>query len=466
MRNVLLIVLLLVIPRPLSLAEPVADTPSLQVFRLWLEAFNSGDQAKETAFWKKYGTDATAPRADGDLRVHQMAGAMSLLTVKENTATHLLALMKDAHGGYSEWTLDLASTAPLVIAGMKGHRVPGPDSGPPAASDEEIGRRIQEHVTEKHGPEAFSGAVLVAHGGKVIFDQAWGLAKSEKHIRNTTATEFCIGSMNKMFTAVSILQLVQDGKLELDQPIAAYWPAYPNHDLAARVTIRELLNHTGGTGDIFTPEFEAHRQEVHTLADYVSLYGNRPVAFEPGSRMEYSNYGFILLGRIIELVSGESYDAYVQQHIYFPAGMRHTNPGPDIRHDTDQPASDVAVGYIRSPQGFKPNTQTYSRGTSAGGGFSTVYDLLLFATALQKGTLLNPSLLRQATTPRSTGQDYGMGFYILGNGAYGHGGGGPGINGELHILTKSGYVIAALVNRDPPMASDVVNWIGAILPQP
>lgn len=439
----------------------------MQTFKLWLEAFNSGDQAKEAAFWKKYGTAATAPRADGDLRLHRMTGAMSILNVKEDTGAHLVALMKEANGGYSESTLDLSSTDPPVIAGMKGHRVPPPmESEPPAANDEELARRIQKHAAEKHGEDAFSGAVLVAHNGKIVLDQAWGLANIEKQIPNTTATEFCIGSMNKMFTAVSILQLVQQGKLALDKPVATYWPDYPNHDLAVRVTIRELLNHTGGTGDIFTPAFDAHRQELHTLADYVKLYGNRPVAFDPGSRMEYSNYGFILLGRIIELVSGQSYDAYVRQHIYLPAGMTHTSPGPEIGPGKDQSSPDVAVGYIRSPEGLKPNTDTYSRGTSAGGGFSTVHDLFQFATALQSGKLLDPTFLKQATTASSTRDDYGMGFYVLGNGAYGHGGGAPGINGELHILPKSGYVIAALVNRDPPLATDAVNWIASILPEP
>jgi D-alanyl-D-alanine carboxypeptidase len=467
MRNVLFGVLLLaVIPSLASMAVPVADTPALQIFKLWLQAFNSGDQTKEAAFWKKYGTVASAPRADGDLQLHRMTGAMSIVRVKEDTGTHLVALMKEANGGYSESTLDLASTDPAVIAGMRGHRVPPPmESGPHAANDEELARRVHEHVAEKNGEDAFSGAALVAHNGKVVLDQAWGLADTEKGIPNTTATEFCIGSMNKMFTAVSILQLVQQGKLALDKPVVDYWPDYPNHDLAARVTIRELLNHTGGTGDIFTPEFDAHRQEIRTLADYVKLYGNRPVAFNPGSRMEYSNYGFILLGRIIELVSGESYDAYVQQHIYLPAGMSHTNAGPDIGYAADHHAAGVAVGYIRTPEGLKPNTDTYSRGSSAGGGFSTVHDLFQFATALQDGKLLDPALLKQATTASAARDDYGMGFYVLGNGAYGHGGGGPGINGELHILPKSGYVIAALVNRDPPMASDTVNWIGSILPR-
>jgi D-alanyl-D-alanine carboxypeptidase len=104
------------------------------------------------------------------------------------------------------------------------------------------------------GADAFSGAILIAHHGHIVLEQAWGLADTSRQIRNTTDTQFCIGSMNKMFTSVAILQLVQQGKLALDKPIVTWWPDYPNHDLASKVTLRELLNHTGGTGDIFTPD--------------------------------------------------------------------------------------------------------------------------------------------------------------------------------------------------------------------
>ncbi len=164
---------------------------------------------------------------------------------------------------------------------MMGHPVPPPEgSGNPAASDGELANQVRKHVAAMNGPDAFSGAILIAHNGKIVLDQAWGMADETNHIGNTVDTQFCIGSMNKMFTAVAILQLVEHGKLALDKPIATWWPDYPNRDLASRVTIRELLNHTGGTGDIFTPEYEAHREDTRSLADYVKLFGSRPVAFD------------------------------------------------------------------------------------------------------------------------------------------------------------------------------------------
>jgi len=446
-----------------SSAAPASETPVLHVFKQWLDAFNTGDAARISTFWQKYGQNKADDRAAGDQRLRSMTGGMTIFRVEEDTDTHLVVLMKENRGAWSESTMDLASVNPPVIAGMMGHPVPPPEgSANTAASDDELAARVQEHAAAMRGPDAFSGAVLVAHTGKIVLDQAWGMADEANHVGNTADTQFCIGSMNKMFTAVAILQLVGEGNLALDNPIVTYWPDYPNRDLASHVTIRELLNHTGGTGDIFTPEYEAHRTETRTLADYVKLFGSRPVAFEPGSRMEYSNYGFILLGRMIELVSGEPYEKYVREHVYLPAGMQHTDSRPEADH-----AKGRAIGYTHGPNGLVPNTDRLPwSGTSAGGGYSTVRDLFLFADALQSGKLLSPELLREATHGSAKRSDYGMGFYALPNGGYGHGGGAPGINGELHILPQSGYVLVTLTNRDPRMATNMVDFLTSILPKP
>jgi CubicO group peptidase (beta-lactamase class C family) len=287
------------------------------------------------------------------------------------------------------------------------------------------------------------------------------MANSAKHIRNTTDTQFNIASMGKMFTAVAVLQLVKQGKLALDEPIGKYWPDYPNHNLANQVTIRELLDHTGGTGDIFTSEFFAHRLQTRTLTDYVRLFGDRSVRFEPGTRMEYSNYGYILLGRLIELVTGETYDNYVQEHIFAPAGMSHT----DLLHESAQ-GEVRAIGYMHSVAGLIPNTSLLPwAGTSAGGGYSTVDDLLRFARALRSGKLVSRPLVREATTDQ-THYGYGLGFNLLGEGSFGHEGGMPGANGELLILPRDRYVLIVLVNRDPRMASGMGWFIRQSLPQP
>ena len=456
-----LLALLLFTAAQTAIATPASETPALHVFKQWLDAFNSGDSARIAAFWQKYRNNGTDDRVQRDLRLRNMTGGMSIYRIEEDTDTHLVALMKENRGAYSESTMDLASVNPPAVAGMMGHPVPPPqDSGDPAPSDKELAARVQAHVAALIGPAAFSGAILIAHDGKIVLDQAWGTTDETNHIANTVNTQFCIGSINKMFTAVAILQLVGRGKLALDKPIVTYWPDYPNRELASRVTIRELLNHTGGTGDIFTPEYQAHREETRALADYIKLFGRRPVAFEPGSRMDYSNYGFILLGRIIELVSGEPYQKYVQEHIYLPAEMARTDSRPEIDHVNGR-----AIGYTLGPRGLVPNTDGMPwSGTSAGGGYSTVRDLFLFAKALQSAKLISPELLREATQSSPMRPDYGMGFYVLQDGGYGHGGGAPGINGELNIFPHSGYVVVALANRDPRMATNIVDFITSSLP--
>lgn len=443
-------------------AAPASETPVLHVFRLWLEAFNSGDAARLSAFWQKYGKGGAEDRVAGDLRLRQMTEGMAIDKVVKETDTHLVVRMKENRGAWSESTMDLAAADPPLVAALTGHPIPPPQSSAnPAANDRDLAAQVRDHVKALAGPDEFSGAVLIARDGRVVLNEAWGAADTARHIGNTPDTQFCIGSMNKMFTAVAVLQLVEHGKLALDKPIASWWPDYPNKDLAARVTIRELLNHTGGTGDIFTPEYEAHRQQTRTLADYVRLFGNRPVGFEPGTRWEYSNYGFILLGRIVELVTGQSYAAYVREHIFLPAGMLHT----DARPESDR-GEGRAVGYTHSSGGLAPNTGTLPwSGTSAGGGYSTVHDLLLFAQALQSGKLISAGFLQQATRASALRDDYGMGFYVLPDGGYGHGGGGPGINAEMHILPRSGYVLVALANRDPRMATNIVDFVTAILPR-
>jgi D-alanyl-D-alanine carboxypeptidase len=168
------------------------------------------------------------------------------------------------------------------------------------------------------------------------------MADREYKSANTLQTCFSLASVNKMFTAVALMQQVQAGKVALDDPLGKYLTDYPNKDLAAKVTIGELLTNTAGTGDIWGPEFDKHRLELHTVQDYINLYGNRALRFEPGSRWEYSNYGFVLIGAVIEKVSGESYGDYVREHVFEPAGMTATGTGME-----DQATPNQAVDYTK-----------------------------------------------------------------------------------------------------------------------
>ena len=327
---------------------------------------------------------------------------------------------------------------------------------------------IKAQVEKNVAAGRFAGTVLVAKNGKVLFSGAYGLEDREKKIPNTLDTRFRIGSMNKMFTAVAVLQLVEAGKIKLTDPVGKYITDYPNQEITTKVTIHQLLTHTGGTGDIFGPEFDKHRKELRTLNDYVALYGKRSPQFDPGSQWRYSNYGMLLLGVVIEKVTGQSYYDYVQEHIYKPAGMTLTASLPE-----DQEVDGRSIGYMKSEAGgWVANTDTLPyRGTSAGGGYSTVDDLQRFASALMSHKLLNADsteLLITGKVETGGGGKYAYGFEDQrdkdGSGWVGHGGGAPGMNGDLKICPKSGYIVAVLANLDPPAAEQISEFLVSRLP--
>ena len=316
--------------------------------------------------------------------------------------------------------------------------------------------------------DQFSGAVLVACDGRTLFEAAYGYADRERGIANTPLTQFRVGSMNKMLTAVAALQLVQAGSLRLDASLGTYLTDYPNADVASRVTPHHLLTHTGGTGDIFGPAFTAHRLELRTTGDYIELYGTRDLQFTPGAQFAYSNYGFMLLGRVIERVAGMSYDDYIAASVHAPAKMTATGAAPE-----DSIVPGRSVGYTRQlvPGALVSNAPTLPyRGTPAGGGYSTVGDLARFAVALRERRLLDQAhtaLLLGGKVTMFPGQQYAYGFIdrvVGGRRFVGHGGGAQGMNGELAFEPDSGYVVVVLSNFDPPAAGQVLAFILGRLP--
>lgn len=330
-------------------------------------------------------------------------------------------------------------------------------------------KALTDELDARAAADEFAGSVLVARDGEPIFRGAYGLADRERQERNTLETRFRLGSMNKMFTAIATLALVQDGKLALHDPLVTYLPHYPNRDLAAKVTIHHLLTHTGGTGDIFGPQLDENRRQLRTHSDYLALFGTRELLFEPGSEWRYSNYGFVLLGAVIEKVTGASYYEFVRDRVYARAGMSATGSDPE-----DQPVANRSIGYTRrggTAAAWQPNSDSLTyRGSAAGGGYSTAGDLLKFARALSSHQLLNAEYTELLTTGKVSMRAgrYAYGFIDTGEGrrrVVGHGGGAPGMNGELLIFPASGYVIVALANLDPPAATQVARFIAARLPE-
>jgi len=447
----------------------IPDTPAGKAFAGWLEAFNSGESAYRDFAQKNWPSGVKILDRMRDFRA--MTGGFDLRKIDAaSTPTTLVALVQERDSDqFGKLTLEVDPAEPHQILHFGVQAIPRPAEFPlPHLTMDNLIAAVGDKLQRQAAADRFSGVALLAKDGQSVFARAYGLADRERNIPNTLQTRFRIGSMNKMFTAVATMQLVQAGKLRLDAPLKTYLPDYPNKELAGKVTIQELLTHTGGTGDFFGPEFEAHRTELRTLADYVKLFGKRPVKFEPGSRWEYSNYGFILLGVVIERVTRQSYYDYVRKNIYGPTDMTATGSEPE-----SQVVANRSIGYTNEGGALRPNTDTLPyRGTSAGGGYSTVEDLLRFANALRDHKLLDPSHTQLLTTGKvdmpGNGAQYAFGFgdrTVNGTRCIGHNGGAPGMNGDLAICTGSRYVVAVLANRDPNAAQAIADFITNRLPE-
>ncbi|MGK2936040.1 MAG: serine hydrolase domain-containing protein [Gemmatimonadaceae bacterium] len=289
----------------------------------------------------------------------------------------------------------------------------------------------------------FSGVVALAKNGAPVFERAYGMANRATSKPNTVETVFNIGSINKIFTATAIRQLAAAGKVDLDGTVDLYLPGYPNRDVASHVTVRQLLAHRGGVaGDIFAAPPGDTRASLRHNRDFLPLFANEPLAFEPGSRQEYSNAGYVLLGLIVERVSGEDYYEYVRKHITEPAGMSRT-----MHMASDSLPSGVAIGYTtRTADGapgaaLRPNSDMLpGRGSSAGGGYSTTHDLLRFLSALRAGRIPG-------------GPPAGIGAA----------GGAPGLNAVMEGGLPGGYDLVVLANLDPPAAMQVARSVRQLL---
>jgi CubicO group peptidase (beta-lactamase class C family) len=321
-------------------------------------------------------------------------------------------------------------------------------------TDGQIVQDLRTRLDRLAAEDKFSGAVLLAKGDKILFEHAYGLADHAFNAPNKVDTKFNLGSMGKMFTGVAILQLVQEGKLSLEAKLIDVVPDYPDRDIARKITIHQLLTHTSGLGDMFNERFEATpREQLVTIQAYLPLFTGKPLLFEPGTRWQYSNAGYIVLGLVIEKVSGQSYYDYVREHIFKLAGMGNTD-----NYEPHDDVSNLALGYTTArgaPPGARRITNAPMRGASAGGGYSTVEDLLRFSRALQGLKLLNKEytdldMTGKIASGRGTSK-YAFGMqedFINGVRIVGHGGGAPGISSNLDMYPDLGYTVAIMTNYD------------------
>ena len=277
-------------------------------------------------------------------------------------------------------------------------------------------KKITSYLDKIDSENKFNGTLLITEHDKVLFQQAYGYEDENREIPNTVETAYDIASMGKMFTAVSIMQLHENGLLQLDDTIGKILQTYPNVDVREKVTINQLLSHTSGLGDFFNKEFfELPEGSIQKLEDILPFFVNDPLEFQPGQSFRYSNAGYVVLGLIIENVTNQSYNSYVRQNIFKPLKMN------------------SSVELL----------------SSAGGGLLTVMDFHKFALALRSNKLVSKKSFKLMTTDGFK-NDYGLGLSlsnINGIEIYGHSGGAPETSGELDIVKNSPITIISLSNR-------------------
>ncbi|MFN0087438.1 MAG: serine hydrolase [Blastocatellia bacterium] len=434
---------------PAAAEIDLPKTAAGKVFGEFIRAFNTGKLETLRKFHREHG--GSEENAEQDVQAYGQIGELRLHGVAKSSETAIDVLAQSRKSGH--WYnlgIDVEAAPPHMITDIRVRRAAAPgekksEGNPPEGksaapkapvSEADLVREVGSLVEKQVAEDNFSGVVLIARNGRPVFERAVGMADKERKTANRPDTRFNLGSINKIFTRIAILQLVETGGLSLDDTLGKHLPDYPNKQAAEKVTVRHLVNMQSGIGDIFGPRFTATpKEKLRAIDDYLPLFAADPLKFEPGTSRAYSNGGYIVLGAIIEKVTGKGYYDYVRERIFKPAAMNDTE---SFLSDAKTP--NLAEGYTRGEKGERiSNRHTRpARGSSAGGGYSTAPDLLKFSLALQNGKLLN-----EANTKSILGRGLGIA------------GGAPGINAILEIEPSRGGVIVVLSNYDPPSAENL-----------
>jgi len=455
------------------------QTPARRRATTLLQTINLGDMAALRAFV----ADHYSASALGQQSSEQQALVYGLLYNDNRDLTvHAVERATDdevsvmVHAPVTDRWLRLV----MVVATTPPHAIVScalqPASSPIAAaagsiSDEQMVTTFAAFLDGLATADLFSGAMLIAKDGEILLTRAHGWASCGFRVPNRVDTRFNLASMSKMFTAVAIAQLAEQGALGFQEPIATHLPDYPR-EVADKVTIHHLLTHTSGMGSFWNETFQASRAQLRTVSDYVPLFRDEPLSFAPGLRWQYSNAGYVLLGAIIERITGQTYDDYVSTHIYQPAGM--VNSGA---HALDQDTPDLAIGYTHLdfngafvPGPLRNNLYLLPMTNGpAGGGYSTVEDLLRFDQALRARALLSAESMDMVLSGKAElAPDFAYGYGFAddrraGTRIVGHNGGFPGIETQLDMYLDRGYTVVVLANRDHRIIEVVTEKLRAMI---
>jgi CubicO group peptidase (beta-lactamase class C family) len=429
-----------------------AAKPATAHLQAYIEAFNSGSLDRMKAFFEEHFAASAlkeAPVAQRLTRYQNGRLQLKSLTVERIVAEldfQTAFLVKTGGGQNVLLRATIERTAPHKLLAIILEVVDDPSEitvPDPKANEPEFVAAVRAYLEDETRKDAFSGVVLIAKDARVVFHEAYGFADREAKVPNRKDTKFNLGSINKSFTRVAVLQLARRGRLALDDTIKKFLPDYPNADAAAKVTVRQLLNMTSGIGDFFGPRYDATpKEKISRLQDYLPLFADLPLEFEPGTSNRYSNGGYIVLGLIIEKASGVDYYAFIRENIFKPSGMLASD-----WFARDAKVPNLAKGYTleggTGPGRVLNHATLPGRGSSAGGGYSTAEDLLRYVLAVKDRKLFLPDVAA------------GMGIA----------GGAPGINSVVEWDARTGNIVIVLTNFDPPTAGRTARQITSWLPE-
>ena len=271
-------------------------------------------------------------------------------------------------------------------------------------SDIKLRNKLDSYMNEQVREKKFSGSILVAQKGKVLISKGYGMANYELDVPNSADTKYSIGSVTKTFTATAVMKLAEKKKLSIDDKLEKYLPDYPHGD---KIRISNLLEHTSGIPD-FTdfPDFMDTVRDYRTPDQLIEIFKDKPLEFEPGSKAQYSNSGYVLLAYIIEKVTGQEYEQYLKKEILEPLVMKDSG-----QIDTKKVLKNRASGYCIL-NGEIENSDYSDMSYAFGGGslYSTVNDLYKWDRAFHSGKVLNKASINRMFTPNKDGFGFGWGI--------------------------------------------------------
>jgi D-alanyl-D-alanine carboxypeptidase len=311
--------------------------------------------------------------------------------------------------------------------------------------------RLKNYADTYARSNDFQGSVLVARHGRILLRESYGWANREHDVRNTADTKFRIGSVTKQFTATGILLLEQDGKLSTADSVCKYLPNCP--ESWRSITLHHLLTHSSGIPDLVRlPEFPNMVTLPTTLDATIDHFRQLPLEFAPGTKVEYGNSGYLVASRVLEIVSGRSYEQFLHDRIFEAAGMKDTG--------YDHPASVLkarASGYVKD-EGIVQNAPYIDMSIPSGAGalYSTANDLLRYMTELTSGKILSPQHLAGAMSNQNS--DFGYGWEVgthTGQRVISHIGDVNGFGAFLSYFPQQGVVVVVLTNMERTPAKDI-----------